>query len=245
MLPDRTLRRFSSSPTLSLPFSPKSPTQVRHLPEIRTDRRTSTIVRNTIKLPWSLASGLKALEAFGIAPNAASTNLGNPPLVHSNKRSSGFHVSDLWSHRQQKELLKRLEIEQSQVALRQRRQVLNYSGTSRASAMHIFASQLVRASILVTANSDEGNVERRRSLRDSETVKALVSPRTRGGLTPRKRLTTLDKFIQHLEEVIHSPRQMQELPRRRSLYQSLRIPDTNSRSPKSVVTPFHLLTHDS
>lgn len=241
MLPDRNLRRFSSSPLLSLPFSLDSPCSTQHLPEIRTETRTFTSVRNKGKLQWSLATGLKALEAFGIAPNAVSRGLGNPPLVHSNKNSSGFHVSDLWSHRQQKELLKRLKIQQSQIAKQQRCQVLNYldplKPTRKTSALRVFASQLVRASILVAS---EDNLERRKSQRDSEVVKALVSPRGRGGLSPKKRLSTLDRFIRHLETVIHSPRQVQELPRRRSLFQSLRIPDT-SHSPK----PFSRLLEES
>lgn len=246
MLPDSTLRRFSSSPLLSLPFAHDSPAQGSRLPEIRSNQGTLTSVRNAIKLPWSLAAGIKALEAFGVSPNAVASNLGNPPLVHSSKRASGFHVSDLWSNRQQKELLRLLEIKQSQIAQRQRYQVLNYShhtGTPRrASALHIFASQIVRASFLIISNGPgkEGSKGA-----ESDVVKALISPRNRRVLSPKKRLHAVNSFIRRLEEVMHPPRAVQEMPRRRSLYQALRIPDSSSRSPKQAVNPFHPSNRDS
>lgn len=244
MLPDSTLRRFSSSPLLSLPFD--SPVQGLHLPEIRSNQRTITTVRSVIKLPWSLAAGIKALEAFGVSPNAVASNLGNPPLVHSSKRASGFHVSDLWSNRQQKELLRLLEIKQSQVARRQRYQVLNYhhTGTLRkASALNVFASQIVRASVLIISNNP-GKEGTKGTGTESDVVKALISPRSRRVLTPKKRLCTVNNFIRRLEEVMHPQRTVQELPRRRSLYQALRIPDQSSRSPQQAVNPFHPSTRD-
>ena len=218
------IRRFSSTPLLPVHImgSPRAS-------DIKTVQNRLAIDRRTMK-PAFLTAGVQALEAFGVAPNALTFNPGSSPLVHSKKKASGFHVSDLWSQRQQKELLRRLEIEEAQLAKYQRSQLLNYQSHSgplrKQSALLIFANQLARASILVSGTETKTSTQG-----ESAVVKALVSPRMRKNLPPKQRLTTLENFIKHLEDVIHHPPQDHK---RRSLYQSLRIPTPKFSSRPSL-----------
>lgn len=96
-------------------------------------RKVAQARRPAVSLPLALIGtseierGMHELDNFGFRTSAATVDQAGLTLIPGKyKKNSGFHVSDLWSHKQQQEFLKRLRLERAQYARERQVSFLNY-----------------------------------------------------------------------------------------------------------------------
>lgn len=97
------------------------------LRQVAAARRTGVSLPMAFALSPEVEKGIKELNNFGFRTTALQ---GDPSVVTTlpagHRQRYGFHVSDLWSQRQQQEFLKRLRLERAQFARERQVAFLNY-----------------------------------------------------------------------------------------------------------------------
>ena len=97
------------------------------LRKVAAARRTGVSLPMAFALSPEVERGIEELNNFGFRTTALQ---GDPTVVTTlpagHRQRYGFHVSDLWSQRQQQEFLKRLRLERAQFARERQVAFLNY-----------------------------------------------------------------------------------------------------------------------
>ena len=97
------------------------------LRQVAAARRTGVSLPKAFALSPEVERGIEELNNFGFRTTALQ---GDPTVVTTlpagHRQRYGFHVSDLWSQRQQQEFLKRLRLERAQFARERQVAFLNY-----------------------------------------------------------------------------------------------------------------------
>ena len=103
----------------SEPPSRRTPTAIskaKQLRRVAQSRRQGLILSPTLTQSSAIAKGMKELDNFGFRTSSTQLDPTGFVFLTEKKKNGGFHVTDLWSQKQQQEFLKMMRLERAQYA---------------------------------------------------------------------------------------------------------------------------------
>lgn len=217
----------SESPVLSPPLPHSS---VFHsLSHKQILRKAAQARRSGVSLPLSLLAspelgkGLRALDNFGFRRDTAHLDSAGLTMVAGKQRKTGgFHVSDLWSSRLQQDFLKRLRVERAQFAKERQASFLNYLVENRKTLGKPLEAELVDMNYLQLMEDKvkRSLITRKAAYRmssksQSEAISPNISPlktdRSSKETPNPSRISRVESFIHHCNSTLRSFRQSSRL----------------------------------
>ena len=105
-------------------------------------RKVALARRPGVSLPYhfmqspEIARGIAELDNFGFRTNVVLMDPTRTFVMTGRRKQAGFHVSDLWSQKQQQEFLKRLRLERAQFARERQVSFVNYLIQNKKKLLH-------------------------------------------------------------------------------------------------------------
>ena len=218
----------------------------KHLPAVASPKQSKAshlpVSLNTSK---KISQGIEELNSFGFKTSVTHADPSLLLLFRSHfPFSLGFHVSDLWSQRQQQEFLKAMKLERAQMARERQAHFVNFLAESKkklgkAVSLQDLQSEIEKAlhrEAMEKYRGKEGAATARQAASLSPKALTAVMGENRRGAsfckhTPKavkpRRLVCLEDFIGHCKSTLKTFKKHQEM-----------LPDNNRKEFEPIPDDF-------